>query len=496
MRLLFPLITLLAMQACTNEPSVLAGREMLVGKREDDVFAFLGVPFAEPPLGELRWRAPRPYLARYQPREATAFAPACMQTMRILDWYRYLAETFGGTRDYYPDLETSEDCLYLNIWTPTLDDSAALPVMVWLHGGSNIGGWSWEKNYHGSELADEGVVVVTIGYRVGLFGFMSHPDMDPSEPIANFGLWDIIAGLNWVQENIASFGGDPDRVTLFGESAGAHNIVALMAADPARGLFHGAILQSAAGILSDLQPLAETQRLGSGLATVMGLDGEDPLTALRAAPADKLLERYVSDVSSGYQNPTLDGRLFAQSPWRTFAAGNFGGINMIAGTNADEWWDYIATDVDVGDVRNRAELLSHIESAAALDAVADEPDPRRAIDRLRTADEYLCPAQWLAATMNAAGIDAWMFQFTRVRQDEGGSKLLAYHGAEYPYIFDTLRSHRQPQHGWCPRLAAFCRARISGAGTRRFREGGRRSGTAALWGLRYRQKREHARLMP
>jgi para-nitrobenzyl esterase len=437
MRLLFPVIALLTMQACTNEPSVLAGGEMLVGTRENDVFAFLGVPYAEPPLGELRWRAPRPYVARYQPREATAFAPACMQTMRILDWYRNLAETFGGTRDYYPDLETSEDCLHLNVWTPTLDDSAALPVMVWLHGGSNISGWSWEKNYHGSKLADEGVVVVTIGYRVGLFGFMSHPDMDSSEPIANFGLWDIIAGLNWVRDNIASFGGDPDRVTLFGESAGAHNIVALMAAEPARGLFHGAILQSAGGILSDLQPLAEAQQLGSDLAMAMGLDGEDPLTALRAVPANELLERYVSDVSNAYQDPTLDGLLLQESPWKTFEAGEFGDVNLIAGTNADEWWDYIASDVDITDVRNRAELLSHIEIAAALDAVADEPDPRRAIDRLRTADEYLCPAQWLAATMNAAGNDAWMFQFTRVRQDEGGDKLLAYHGAEYPYVFDT-----------------------------------------------------------
>jgi para-nitrobenzyl esterase len=437
MRLLFPLIALLSVQACTNDPSVLAGGETLVGKREGDVFAFLGVPFAEPPLGELRWRAPRPYVARYQPREATAFAPACMQTMRILDWYRYLAETFGGTRDYYPDLETSEDCLYLNVWTPALDDSATLPVMVWLHGGSNISGWSWEKNYHGSELADEGVVVVSIGYRVGLFGFMSHPDMDASEPIANFGLWDIIAGLGWVQENIASFGGDPDRVTLFGESAGGHNIVALMTAEPARGLLRGAILQSAGGILSDLQPLGETQRLGSDLATAMGFDGKDQLTKLRAVPADELLQRYVADVSSGYQNPTLDGRLLRQSPWKTFAAGEFGDIRLIAGTNADEWWDYIAPDVDIEDARRRADLLSHIESAAALDAIADEPDPRRAIDRLRTADEYLCPAQWLAAAMSAAGKNAWMFQFTRIRQDEGGSRLLAYHGAEYPYVFDT-----------------------------------------------------------
>jgi para-nitrobenzyl esterase len=438
---LLALSALLFVHGCTSEPSVLTGGELLVGKREAGVFAFLGVPFAEPPIGELRWRAPQPYLARYQPRDATAFAPACMQTMRILDWYRYLAETFGGSRDYYPDLEISEDCLYLNVWTPALDVQAALPVMVWLHGGSNISGWSYERNYHGNMLADEGVVVVSVAYRVGLFGFMSHPDMDPTEPVANFALWDIIAALGWIRENIGSFGGDPGRVTLFGESAGAHNIVALMAAKPARGLFHGAILQSAGGIRSDLQPLAETRQLGSDLAAAMGFDGEDELARLREVPAGELLERYVADVSNAYQNPTLDGRLFEHSPWETFASGEFGDIRLIAGTNADEWWDYIEPDADAEDVRNQADSLSHIDSTVALAAIADEADARRAIDRLRTADEYLCPSQWLAAAMNAAGKNAWMYYFTRVREDEGGRKVLAYHGAEYPYIFDTHDPH-------------------------------------------------------
>jgi para-nitrobenzyl esterase len=432
------IFTVLFLFGCSNEPTVTAGGELLVGKRQAGVYAFLGVPFAEPPLGELRWRSPRPYVAKGRhPREATEFAPACMQTPRILDWYRYLAETFGSTRDYYPDLEINEDCLYLNVWTPTLADQNTLPVMVWLHGGSNISGWSYEKNYHGINLADEGVVVVSIGYRVGLFGFMSHPDMDPSEPVANFGIWDIIAALEWIQDNIESFGGDPKRVTLFGESAGAHNIVALMAAQPARGLFHRAVLQSAGGILSNLQTLAETQRLGSELAAAMDFSGGDELQEIREAPADELLERYVADVSSDYQNPTLDGRLFKRSPRETFAAGDLADVDLIAGTNADEWWDYIEPDVDTDDVRNRAGLLSHLDNASALAAIADELDPRRAIDRLRTADEYLCPNQWLAAAMNAAGKEAWMFYFTRIREDQGGRNLLAYHGAEYPYIFDT-----------------------------------------------------------
>jgi para-nitrobenzyl esterase len=411
------ILVLLFAYGCSSDPSVLAGGELLVGKKDAGTFAFLGVPYAEPPLGELRWREPQPYVARQQPREANSFAPACMQTPRILDWYRSVAETFGGSRDYYPDLETSEDCLYLNVWTPTLEPKATLPVMVWVHGGSNISGWSYEKNFHGSRLADEGVVVVSIAYRVGLFGFLSHPDMDDSTPVANFGLHDIVAALVWIRDNIASFGGDPGRVTLFGESAGGHNIAALMAAKPARGLFHGAILQSTGGILSDLQPLVEAQELGSELAAAMGFDGEDALGKLRGAAAAELLERYVTSVSSTYQSPA--------------------DLRLIVGTNADEWWDYIDPDVDAEDVRRRAGLLSHIDGVTAMAAIEDETDPRRAIDRLRTADEYLCPAQWLAARMTAAGKDAWMYLFTRIRGDKGGEKLRAYHGAEYPYIFDT-----------------------------------------------------------
>jgi para-nitrobenzyl esterase len=441
MHQLFVVLALLLVAACTREPVVEVAGETLVGKHDADVIAFLGVPYAEPPVGELRWRVPQPLMSIVPQRDATRFAPACMQTMRILDWYRYLAETFGGSRDYYPDLEISEDCLYLNIWTPTLDRDARLPVMVWLYGGSNISGWSYERNYHGHALADTGVIVVTVGYRVGLFGFMSHPELDPSSPVANFGLWDIIGALHWVQDNIGMFGGDPGRVTLFGESAGAHNAIALMASEQARGLFHRAIGQSTPGILSALQPLAESQRLGTDLAAAMGFAGRDELQALRQAPADQLLERYVNDVSAAYQDPTLDGLLFERSPWEIFSAGGFGDVQIILGVNADEWWDYTDADSDGEDVLQVAENLSHIDAATAIGAISDETTPRKAIDRLKVADYYLCASQTLAAMMNAAGNDAWMYYFTRVREDEGGKRLRAYHGAELPYVFATHDSY-------------------------------------------------------
>ena len=238
MKSAFLLAVVVALSACDRAAQVTVNDEILVGKYVEDgrVAAFLGVPFADPPSGELRWQAPQPLSNKVRRRDATEFAPACMQSMRILDWYRYVAETFGASADYYPDLEVSEDCLYLNVWTPTLDTNAGLPVMVWVHGGSNRSGWSYEPNYHGHELAQQGVVVISIAYRQGLFGFISHAELDADQGLANFGLWDIVAALQWIRDNASQFGGDPGRVTLFGESAGAQDILALLFAKPAAGI--------------------------------------------------------------------------------------------------------------------------------------------------------------------------------------------------------------------------------------------------------------------
>ena len=440
MRVLLVALSLLLV-SCARPPSVDVAGERLVGKRDGNSIAFLGVPYAEPPLGDLRWRAPQPLASTQPERDATRFAPACMQTMRILDWYRDVAETFGGSRNYYPDLEISEDCLYLNIWTPDLDTDAAAPVMVWLHGGSNISGWSYEPNYHGRPLAEEGVVLVSIGYRVGLFGFMSHPDLDPAEPVANFGLWDAIAALQWVQANIERFGGDPGRVTLFGESAGAHNIVTLMLTEPARDLFHAAVAQSTTAVDLADAPLEAARSRGTRLAEVMGFDGDDALTKLRAAPAAELLTRFVESVSAGYESPVVDGQLLERHPWDIVQSEDFSTVPLIIGTNADEWWDYVDADVTRDDVVRTAMGLNNVDRVTALWAVGGETSHRRAIDRLTTADEFLCTSQALAARIVETGGDAWMYFFTRVREDDGGAALRAYHGAEYPYVFNTHDSY-------------------------------------------------------
>ena len=441
-RVLFAALALV-LASCARPPAVDAGGERLFGKHEQESFAFLGVPFAEPPLGELRWRAPQPLSSKLPERDATRFAPACMQTMRILDWYRYLAETFGGSPDYYPDLEISEDCLYLNIWTPTLHTDASLPVMVWIHGGSNISGWSFEPNYHGHALAQQDVVVVSIGYRLGVFGFMSHPDLDAESGLANFALHDIVAALEWIQGNIESFGGDPGRVTLFGESSGGHNVISLMATDAGGHLFTRAIVQSAAGYGIRMSTLEEMQQQGVQLAEAAGIAGDDTLSGLRALPADQLLDAYVDKVSDGFQYPTIDGQLFADYPWKSFMAGRARSVPLVIGTNRDEWLDYIDADVTNEDLVRSANELDNISADIALEAITGESDPRRAMDRLITADNYVCASQALARALNEAGTGAWVYYFSRVREDEGGRRLGAYHGAEYPYVFDTHDSYMQ-----------------------------------------------------
>jgi para-nitrobenzyl esterase len=436
----FLLVTLvLALSACDRAPTVTANGETLAGKyvEKGRVAAFLGVPFAAPPVGELRWRAPQPLANKVSRRDVTEFAPACMQSMRILDWYRGVVEAFGGSADYYPDLETSEDCLYLNVWTPMLDAGTALPVMVWVHGGSNRSGWSYEPNYHGHKLAQQGVVVISIAYRQGLFGFISHEDLDPAEPVANFGLWDIVAALQWIRQNVAQFGGDPHRVTMFGESSGAQDILALMFAEPSKNLFHRAILESTGGVGIDRMPTRadEQARMRAFAQSVSPLDFSLP--ALRALPASDLLARYEQDYGGYYHQPALDGQLLAKPIWDAVRDAAFPDIPVIIGTNSDAWYDWLPEDLSWSDVASRAESSWGTAAEKALELVRHEEEPRQAANRLLTAHDFLCRSQAFAKRMTAAGKDAWMYHFTRVREDQGGAKMGAFHGAEYAYPFGT-----------------------------------------------------------
>lgn len=197
-------------------PSVETKGTRYVGlEQATGVQAFLGIPFAEPPVNDLRWERPVPIKDSLGEVDATQFMPACMQTGSGLAWYHGMMARVGVDPSLMAGPEYSEDCLYLNVWTDG-DYSEPKPVLVFIHGGSNTGGWSYEPNYHGHALAERGVVVVTVAYRLGVFGWLSHPDM----PIQNPGLHDLIVALEWVKQNIEAFGGDSSRVVVSGESAG------------------------------------------------------------------------------------------------------------------------------------------------------------------------------------------------------------------------------------------------------------------------------------
>lgn len=429
-------------------PVVSAGGEQLRGAWEDGqtpVAVFRGVPFAAPPVGELRWRAPRPHLPRPGIQSATRFAPACMQGSSGVDWYVEVAAAFEQGPEVVGRPEgVSEDCLYLNVWTPGTDPDARLPVMVFVHGGGNSGGWAYEPNYVGARLAARGAVVVTIAYRLGPFGFFAHPALEEGsgEAVANFGLLDIRAAFEWVRDNASAFGGDADRIMAFGESAGAINLVDLLLADVARGqsrtsLFRRLVSQSIGGPLEQRQDLEQEQAVGLRMAGYMGLGPGAGADALRAVPADEVLAAAARLPDDHYPDGVIDGRTLPMHPMEVISSARADGVRMVLGTNADEWLMYIdESDGEPALYAWAAEAAPGREEEL-LHAVADAPDPRRALDRLETARQMLCPSRYLAEWVNASGGRAWIYHFTRQRQGPGGARLGAYHGAELPYVFDT-----------------------------------------------------------
>lgn len=286
-------------------PVVAVGNERLEGIANDDgITAFLGIPYAAPPVGALRWEpAVRP-LPREGLQDASRFAPACPQSQGNPEWYRMVAEGFGSDPSVIPDMtDMDEDCLYLNAWTPAKDGRGNFPVMVWVHGGSNINGWAFEPNYLGWRLAAEGVVVVSINYRLGVLGFLPGPTEEASDSSSgNYGISDIVAATKWIRENVEAFGGDPDNVTLFGESAGGANIVALLASPRAEGLFQRAVVQSGALGPGDMPPLAEARRAAAEMFTEAGILAD----SARDLPWSDLVDLHRKTGVDYYHGPVLD----------------------------------------------------------------------------------------------------------------------------------------------------------------------------------------------
>jgi para-nitrobenzyl esterase len=436
----------LVLGACTKSPpapEVTAGGETLQGAWAGvggDIAVFKGIPFAAPPVGDLRWRAPRPHQPRQGAQAALEFAPACMQTDYIVDWYARIAVAFGNDAGVVGRPNgVSEDCLFLNIWTPSLAAGARLPVMIYVHGGSNKGGWSYEPNYVGDRLAKRGVVVVSIAYRLGPLGFFSHPALDNGarEPVANFGLLDIEQAFRWVRQNIENFGGDAGNITGFGESAGAGNLLMLALAGKDRDhLFERIIAQSTGASTAELGTLDEEKVRGHALVQAAGLGADAGIEQLRALPAADLVAAADRDLKGRYFSPVLDGLVLERQPLAALASGRGRELDLLIGTNADEWYMYIDPAIGREEVNDWIADTAPAYTGSLLTEVEGETDPRKAMDRLRTARETLCPSRYLAAAISAQGGQGFVYYFTRNRPGTGGDELGVYHGAELPYVFD------------------------------------------------------------
>jgi len=458
-----PLVTLLLavsflLSGCSQDeasgPVVHANGEELHGAWEDgegNIAVFRGVPFAAPPVGDLRWRAPQEHIPRPGPQAATEFAMACMQTTYSTDWYARVAAAFGhGPEVAARPVGVSEDCLYLNIWSPQLDPEARLPVMVWVHGGSNKGGWSYEPNYIGTRLAEKGVVVVSVAYRLGAFGFFSHPVLDngSGQPVANFGWLDSDFAFEWVAANISAFGGDPHNITAIGESSGAGDISDWVAADMAEDrLYRRTIAQSPAGSLEIRRTLADEQIEGVRLIDSLDIEGEPDSIRLREIPAEDLLKAATSELKGYYFDAVIDDLTFKLRPIESLNRDDATSMDVLVGTNADEWYMYINENATREDLEQWVVQNEPEDAQALLAEVRDEKNVRHALDRLRTARRMLCPARYFAAKANELGGHGWVYYFTRQRPGPGGDKLGAYHGTEIPYVFDM-------HDDWLPSEAA------------------------------------------
>ncbi|WP_332855684.1 carboxylesterase/lipase family protein [Duganella sp. S19_KUP01_CR8] len=294
----------------------------VAGRRQDGVDVYRGIPFALPPVGEWRWRPPQPALAWQGVRDASKFAPACMQ--------------HGVSMPGETPPAVSEDCLYLNLWAPPRRAGQRLPVIVWIHGGGYANGSAAMPLYHGDRLARKGVLVVTIAYRLGALGFLAHPALSAESPhrsSGNYGLMDQIAALEWVRRNIAAFGGDPGRVTIAGQSAGAMAVSALLASPRARGLFQRAIAQSG-GIFEPLQLapgylLANAERDG---ASYMNSLGATTLDAMRLLPAGRLIGGGAGVVT----HPVIEPDVLPMSPYEAYVQGRYQDVPLLLGSNAEE----------------------------------------------------------------------------------------------------------------------------------------------------------------
>lgn len=433
--------------AAPSDPTVsISTGQLRGGLTSDGVAVFKNIPFAQPPVGALRWREPLPAKPWSGVRDATAFGPMCHQS---------------GNQQ----LPHAEDCLQLNVWTPKWPMTSPVPVMVWFHGGGNTAGSGIEALFNGETLARHGVVLVTANYRLGVFGFFAHPDLTKESShhaSGNYGLLDQIQALRWVQENIARFGGNPRNVTIFGESAGAADVNMLIASPLTKGLFARVIAES--GPANTQTARDEAEKRDVEWAATMGITGDEALAKLRAIPDTELQGKLGggrrapggrgapgAGPSGPVQSITVDGWVLPEQPTKIYAASHEQKVALIIGNNSQEMQGGRGVS-SVGDLRpvisqRFGPLADRVIEAYGLNGGSEpQPDPENGnvVTQWTTDSSFRCGTVQELAWHTGAGNTGYEYQFSRTVHGQEAQG--AAHASEIPFVFGTLTVWQQRRH--------------------------------------------------
>jgi len=412
---------------------------LIQGTLEDGLRIYRGIPYAAPPVGDLRWRPPQPAPKWDGVRAADQFGRACVQTNPAI-----------------ANLPApSEDCLYLNVWTPAKRADEKLPVLVWIHGGGFVAGAPAEKLYHGEWLAKKGVVVVSIAYRLGVFGFLAHPELSAESPkhvSGNYGLLDMIAGLQWVQRNISAFGGDPKRVTIQGESAGAAAVSMLCASPLTKGLFRGAISESggsfgpvrADAAVGEVEPLASAEKRGADWLSSAGVSNMAELRKILAEKLQAMIPRQF-----GWARPNMDSWVIADDQYKLYQSGQYNDVPVLVGYNSDEgaaFGNPSSQEAYVQSVRKRYEQFAD-KILAAYPGGETPVEKRTARDLMRDSSFGWNTWVWARLQTKTGKSKVFLYYFDEKAESPLGSESTGYgarHASELPFVFRQLTEHGRP----------------------------------------------------
>jgi para-nitrobenzyl esterase len=427
-----------------------------LGPQASGVREFRGIPFAAPPIGDLRWKAPQPAQPWRGVREAKAFGPRCMQAPIYSDMV-------------FRSAGVSEDCLYLNVWTPAKSAHEHLPVLVYFYGGGYRAGDGSEPRYDGEAMAAKGIVVVTLSYRLGVFGFFSHPELSAESPhggSGNQGLLDQTAALQWVRRNISAFGGDPRRVTIAGESAGSVSVSVQMASPQAKGLFAGAIGESGS-LLGTLPALSLAEAEGKGTAFAGNL-GAKSLADLRAAPAQAVLDAAGKPGTGFEPRPVVDGWFLPKSPREIFEAGEQARVPLLAGSNTEEGGAASVLDKAAPTVDAYRQGLTRLygdkaDAVFAAYPAAADGEPVLEAARNVASDRFIALStwRWMDLSTRTGGQPTFYYLYARPRPatkaaPDAPRPSGAVHSAEIEYALGHLDLN--PVYAWTPDDRATSRA--------------------------------------